>query len=110
MQRREFAKDILLSSLALAAAPLVRAGDPDDDASRFLKIILSGDSPQFEYFSIDSLGKNKLEQNIILPDAEWSKHKHTVSRTTNEVHYKSNNVDTRRQPAWRIRTSQRSFT
>ncbi len=110
MERREFAKDVFLASLAVAASPLLKAADFDGELSSFLKIVMNEDSPQFSFFSIDSLGKNKLDENVILHDAEWSKNKHAVRKTVNGLAYLKNENSVAGDPVWEIRVAKKSFT
>ena len=56
----------MLTGLALSALGILRAMPFDKNSSSFLKIVPDPTSPQFNFFAIDSLGKNNLKTNIIL--------------------------------------------
>ncbi|MEI9944992.1 MAG: hypothetical protein WDN26_12345 [Chitinophagaceae bacterium] len=104
MERREFAKDILLASIAAAVAPSLLAQAEEEATSSCLKIILNKESPQFDFFSIDSLGKNKLTENVILHDEEWAKNKHTAKQRNKKTIY------SKEGPVWESKIAKKSFT
>ncbi len=69
MNRRKFARDISYSAAILAlGTSLTDCLSNAKKESPYLRFTLSQDSLQFSYFSIDSLGKNQLANNIILHD------------------------------------------
>jgi hypothetical protein len=55
--------------------------------SSFLRVQMAADQPNFKSFSVDSLGKNKLGLNVMLPLAEPGR-KYEVSRDGNTVEYR----------------------
>lgn len=109
MERREFAKNIFLTSLAVTVSPLLRSQAAHDKGSSYLKIILNKESPQFDLFSIDSLGKNKLAENVILHDATWIKHKYAVRQSHNRTCYLKAGSGAA-DPVWDVHSAERSFT
>lgn len=68
MKRRTFVRNSLLAGVALTVPGITQAARVFAPGSRFLKLSLNPKSPQFQYFAIDSLGKNALKQNVILHD------------------------------------------
>ena len=56
-------------------------------ASRFLRVQMAADQPNFKSFSVDSLGKSKLALNVMLPLAEPGR-KYAVSRDINTIEYR----------------------
>ena len=69
MQRRSFIKNTLLSGAALSMADVLKAMPViNSEKGRFLKIVPDPSFPKFTFFSIDSLGKNKLGTNVVLQD------------------------------------------
>jgi hypothetical protein len=104
MERRVFVKDIVLGCLAVTVSPLLMGQEEDAEYSPFLKIAMNSDSPQFDFFSIDSLGKNKLAENVILHDAAWVSDKLTVKKKRNKTIYLRNE-----KPVWDIIISNKSF-
>ncbi len=55
--------------------------------SSFLRVQMATDQPNFKLFSVDSLGKNKLGLNLMLPLAEPGR-KYEVSRDGNTIAYR----------------------
>jgi hypothetical protein len=110
MERREFAKDVFLASLAVTVSPLLMEQAGEENISSYLKIILNKDSPQFDFFSIDSLGKNKLAENVVLHDEEWVKNKHIVKKESNKTSYLENKTTIKGNPVWDISINKKSFT
>ena len=80
MERRDFVKEIVLGCLAVTVSPLLMGQAEDAEYSPFLKIAMNSDSPQFDFFSIDSLGKNMLAENVILHDAAWITYKLNIKK------------------------------
>ncbi len=70
---------------------------------------MNNDSPQFDFFSIDSLGKNKLVENVVLHDEQWIKSKHSVKKKSNRTSYYKNVGTLNDQAVWDITTSKKSF-
>jgi alpha-L-rhamnosidase-like protein len=55
--------------------------------SNFLRVQMAADQPNFQSFSVDSLGKSKLGLNVMLPLAEPGR-KYKVSRDGNTIEYR----------------------
>ena len=55
--------------------------------SSFLRVQMAADQPNFQSFSVDSLGKSKLGLNVMLPLAEPGR-KYEVSRDGNTIEYR----------------------
>ena len=55
--------------------------------SSFLRVQMAADQPNFQSFSVDSLGKSKLGLNVMLPLAE-PRRKYKVSRDGNTIEYR----------------------
>jgi Bacterial alpha-L-rhamnosidase 6 hairpin glycosidase domain len=109
MERREFAKDVFLASLAVTVSPLLTAQGDDDNISSYLKMILNSDSPQFDFFSIDSLGKSKLSENVILHDKDWANIKHFVKKNKTKTSFHKNLQSQNGIPVWEINSGKKSF-
>jgi hypothetical protein len=104
MERRDFVKEIGLGFLAVSVSPVLMGLDEDAEFSPFLKIVMNNDSPQFDFFSIDSLGKNKLGENIILHDAAWVTDNLSVKKKRNKTIYRLNE-----ESVWEIAIGHKSF-
>jgi len=65
--------------------------------SRFLSLQLASDQPHFLTFSVDSLGQNKLDTNVMLPLPVTGLHYHVI-HNENIVEYRLNTIDLK--PAW----------
>jgi Bacterial alpha-L-rhamnosidase 6 hairpin glycosidase domain len=109
MERREFAKDIFLASLAMTVSPLLNGQINNTGISPYLKIVMNDTSPQFDFFSIDSLGKNKLAENVILHDEEWEKNKHTIKKINKKINYFNSSSAQSNKAVWDINISEKSF-
>lgn len=110
MERREFTKDMFLASLAVAASPLLIKEPVEEGSFSFLKMVMNEGSPQFDFFSIDSLGKGQLDRNIILHDAEWPGNKLVSRKTANGINYVLNSADGEGAPVWSVDVSRKGFT
>jgi hypothetical protein len=99
--RREFVK-LAAGAIAVAPALVARAEFAPDAAdlaykSRFLRVQLAPDQPNFIAFSVDSLGQGKLDGNVMLPLPEAAFRYH-VSRQGDVIEYRRYENDTK--PAW----------
>jgi hypothetical protein len=104
--RREFVK-IAAGALALAEAPRMNAEPAalsSDDGklnleyqSKYYRVELSQNQPTFVSFAVDSLGQNKLDQNVMLPVPADGMQYH-VSRLGDTVEYRMKETD--QKPAW----------
>ncbi len=77
--------------------------------SPYLKIEFHPGSPQFGYFCIDSLGKNKLSENIILHDEEFAKKLLRSKQDKNSTRYFIESARTDSLPVWEVGVGERSF-
>lgn len=66
-------------------------------SSKFFHVQLAQDQPSFVAFSVDSLGQNKLDGNVMLPLPAPGLHYH-VTRAGDTVEYRLNPSD--QKPAW----------
>jgi len=110
MERREFTKDVLLASLALAVPTFHMGQKKDEHNSAWLKIVMHETSPKFDYFSIDSLGKNKLTENVILHDEEWTKKKHSIKKAGKKFSYFNSASPQNSIAVWDVTLNKKSFT
>lgn len=103
MKRRRFVKNSVLAGMAVAAANKLYAFLPR--APAFLKINPDKQWPRFDFFSIDSLGKNKLQHNIALvePVTMQVKYKTTISGNSTVYHLQNT-------PAWKCTLNEKSFS
>ena len=108
MERREFAKDVLLASLVLTAPSFLIGQGNEKKVSPFLRIAMNNDSPQFDFFSIDSLGKNKLDENVILHEEEWMEKKHVGKKAGNKFSYSTLQTGNDKF-VWEINIANKSF-
>jgi hypothetical protein len=72
-------------------------------ASKYFRVELSQNEPTFLSLSVDSLGQNKLDGNVMLPLRAPGLHYH-VSRAGDTVEYRLHDADAK--PAWRFTFSE----
>lgn len=107
MQRRTFVRNSILTGLVLSVGDIVTARSLNKSESSFLKIIPDIRSPQFDFFAIDSLGKNNLKANIILHDD--IKQVYTTSVHNNKTSYRLSSQAINELPVWEVTTKRSSF-
>ncbi|MEO8110256.1 MAG: hypothetical protein ABI594_09495 [Ginsengibacter sp.] len=108
MQRRTFVRNSVFTGLALATPRLINSMPVDKSESSFLKIIPDTQSPEFTFFSIDSLGKKNLTNNIIWPDDV--KESYTTSVNNNRTSYRLTSQPVNELPVWEMDVKNKSFT
>jgi hypothetical protein len=74
--------------------------------SPFLRIEMAADQPNFRTFAVDSLGKNKLDVNVMLPLAA-SESRYVASRNGQTVEYR---VRGENSPAWTFTFGEQGLT
>ncbi len=110
MKRRLFVKNSLLTATVLSSPRLFKAYNQKSESS-FLKLACNNNFPQFDFFSIDSLGKNMLQQNIALTsDVMITQKKYDVVSSGNSVQYFLYDEPSKTTPAWEITQEEKSFT
>ena len=115
--RREFVK--LATAVAAATGyPLVAAETDQlgsalsrrsqdlEYESAFFRVQMAADQPGFHAFAVDSLGKNKLDGNMMLPLSPREQ-RYEVSRKNQSIEYRLAGTDDR--PAWRFIFSESGF-
>jgi hypothetical protein len=111
MQRREFIQATGLAGIAVSMPGWLRAMPvPGNANAGFLKMELNPSFPQFNFFSIDSLGKNKLGSNII-----WQEKNSLPQSYISSVENKTTNYRLAGQPAneltvWHVNEKNNSFS
>jgi Bacterial alpha-L-rhamnosidase 6 hairpin glycosidase domain len=107
MKRRNFIKNSMLTGMAVSLPGIVIGIPTDKSPSPFLKIIPDTQSLQLSFFSIDSLGKNNLKSNIILPGEVKPVYKTIVygDKTSYRLASQANNAT----PVWEITVKKAGF-
>lgn len=108
MERRTFVKNSILTGLALSAPRLINDMPVDKSESSFLKILPDPQSPQFSFFSIDSLGKKNLTNNIAWPDD--IKKSYATLVHNNKTTYRLSSQAESELPVWEIELKNASFS
>ena len=100
IKRRDAMKKIAIAGMFLQWSPFERifAFENHDFESGFLKVSLMPDYPGFSYFSIDSLGKSKLNVNPLIIE-KTRDITFTLKSNAREVNYYLNESFT---PAWQF--------
>lgn len=110
MKRRLFVKNSLLTATVLSVPKLLKAF-ADKENSFFLKLVCNNQFPQFDFFSVDSLGKNMLQENIALTsDMMIAQKKYNVVASGSSTQYFLYDENAKTKPAWEIRQQEKSFT
>src|SRR5665647_2088402 len=97
--RRGFLKQTSFAGIALAVGNidnLFASGTDKNFAfeSKFIKIQLSPDMPQFRFFSTDSLGQSQFKVNPLLENAKSGNIKYTGKINGNSISYYKNSDKT----------------
>jgi hypothetical protein len=110
--RREFVR-LAAGALAISDTRKLRAEGQNEAASpaslnlefrsRFYRVELAANQPNFAVFSVDSLGKRQLDANVMLPLPAAGLHYH-VSTQGNRVEYRRNSHD--EKAAWSFEFSE----
>jgi len=104
-----FLKNSLLAGIALSFGNVIKSMQ-FGDISSYLKLACNRRSPQFDFLSVDSLGKDKLETNIMLPDDDYSKHAFTIETHKNRTLYHLSERGEKELPAWEVLIQKKSFS
>ncbi|MEP6467457.1 MAG: hypothetical protein ABJB05_14205, partial [Parafilimonas sp.] len=111
MKRRLFVKNAALAATVLSFSKWMNAASIKNNSSAFLKITCNNQFPQFDFFSIDSLGKNMLQQNVALKDAVMiMQMKYSVHTSNNSTQYFLYDEKEKTTPAWEIIQKEKSLT
>lgn len=110
MERRTFINRSILTGLAISFADIAKALPVMDDSNTgFLKMNLHPQLPQFDFFAIDSLGKNNLQTNIILNEEDPAAQKLFQSVKGNKTSYFLSPGNQTTAPAWEMITTNKGF-
>jgi hypothetical protein len=111
MERRKFIRNTALTGLAIGMTDWLNAIPAiDKKGNGFLKMELDSSFPRFNFFSIDSLGKNKLETNVILQEKFLPPQLYISSIKKNLTSYRLASQPTNTAPAWQVNTNNNSFS
>ena len=111
MRRRLFVKNSLLTATALSVPGLLKAAAFNNKNSSFLKLACNKQFPQFDFFSVDSLGKNLLQQNIaLISDMMIAQMKYNVTIENNTTSYFLYDQPGNKQPVWQVVQHEKSFS
>lgn len=111
MKRRLFVKNSALATAAVSAPALLKAAALNKKTSPFLKLACNKQFPQFDFFSVDSLGKNMLQQNIALQtEMMLAQMKYNVISTNDTTNYFLYDEKEKKTPAWQLLERENSFT
>ncbi len=111
MERRSFVKKTALAATALSFSKWLEAASQKHYDTAFLKLACNNQFPQFDFFSIDSLGKNILQQNVALKDdAMITQMKYYVVSLNNSTQYFLYDEKQKTTPAWEIIQREKAFT
>ena len=108
MNRRDAVKRMALAGVVAAAGPIkiMAAKVPDKSASDYFKYSLKKDYPEFLYFSVDSLGKNKLDNSPLKLDEERDNDLFTSKHIKNTRKYY---LYGNRTSAWEFERTEQGF-
>ncbi|HEY2722868.1 MAG TPA: hypothetical protein VGI82_14140 [Chitinophagaceae bacterium] len=109
IKRRTFIKNSVLTGVGLSTQGLLKILSVDNSTS-YLKLNCSQSSPQFDFLSVDSLGKNGLHNNVILNADQYFKNKFRVVSNNSVFNYFVESQGPNEQPVWSVKIQDRSFT
>ncbi len=107
IDRREAIKRMALAGLFTAAGPISNlvTATPSNEISKYFKYSLNKEYPEFDYFSVDSLGTNKLENSpLILTPAKEKTFSSKIQH--NAAKYYLNGSSS---PAWEFEVTNKGF-
>jgi len=110
MERREALKNSILAGTWFSLAPVSKllGKNQDEIDNKYLKCSLNPSYPQFNYLSVDSLGKGKLDNNPLLLDKDNSNdfflNSNSDSKSTK--YFTINNQDV---TAWEFEVTKQGF-
>ncbi len=93
IDRREALKKLALSGILISIRPVrnLFSGKPVKADSTYFKYALNPDFPRFDYFSVDSLGKSKLDNSpLILTEVTQTTFRSEISGGTTSYFLKDN--------------------
>lgn len=108
IDRREALSRMALSGILISINPLrnLFSGNPVEADSAFFKYALNPDFPRFDYLSIDSLGKSKLDNSpLILSEINQTSFRSEGSGGTTRYYFKDN----QNTAAWEFIPTNRGF-
>lgn len=108
MKRRSFLKNSLIAGVAFSAPEILKPMPFHHKDSRFIKLSCSKSFPAFDFFAIDSLGKNMLDNNIILKE-ESEKIKYNSFSKNNLTEYRLASQSKNELPVWSVEIKNSSF-
>ncbi len=110
MKRRNFIKNAALASVVVKVLDISDAVASLQTESTFLKIFAHLQSPQFNFFAIDSLGKSNLGTNLILNDEASLQPAYTSSIHKAKTIYRLASQGKHELPVWEMIKTKSSFS
>ncbi|MEP6584807.1 MAG: hypothetical protein ABJA90_11090, partial [Ginsengibacter sp.] len=110
MKRRNFIKNAAFAGVLINVLDTPSAVASLQFESAFLKMTTQLQSPQFDFFAIDSLGKNNLQTNVILIDETPLQISYTRSVRNNITSYRLASQEPGASPVWEIIKRKSSFS
>jgi hypothetical protein len=111
MQRRKFIQATGLAGIAVSMPGWLKEMPvPGNADTGFLKMELNPSFPQFNFFSIDSLGKNKLSTNIIWQEKNILPQAYISSKENRITNYRLAGQPANALTAWQVNEKNNSFT
>jgi len=107
IDRREAIKRMALAGLFTATGPVgnLVASTPTKKISKYFKYSLNKKYPEFDYFSVDSLGKKKLDNSpLILDDKKEKTFTSKIHRNTAKYFLEGSS-----SPAWEFERTDKGF-
>lgn len=100
----------MLAGAAIGMPGLLKAMTGGEKGKIFLKMTPDASFPQFSFFSIDSLGKNKVGTNVILQGKESLQGAYVSSCANGITRYRPASQPNSDQPVWQVQEKTDSFS
>jgi hypothetical protein len=98
----------LIAGVAFTGPEFLKSQPFPDKSSRFIKVRCNNSFPAFDFFAIDSLGKNMLNTNIILKE-ESTKIRYNSFSKDNLTEYRLASQSKNQLPVWSVEIKKSAF-
>ncbi|MET0391685.1 MAG: hypothetical protein ABW019_01035 [Chitinophagaceae bacterium] len=109
MKRKEFIRNSMLAGAAIGMPGWLNAMGAPGKGKVFLKMRPDPVFPQLSFFSIDSLGKNKVDTNVILQGTTTVPGVYTSSSAKGMTRYRLASQPAKALPVWQVQEKTGSF-
>ncbi len=110
MKRSTFIKNSFFAGMGVTFFDALKAMPPIKENTGYLKMTFNKSWPQFDFFAIDSLGKNKLVENVVLNELPSTNSIYSTSTDANKTLYRLGSQQKTPLASWVVSTYPTSFS